>query len=61
MALKQRKTSAPGAFETGKHVVLLVDGKKVSTLSYSQFIKEYRRLKDFQGIEFKSIDVPIIN
>ena len=61
MAIKKRKTFIPGAFEASQHVALFVDGKKVSILTYSEFIKEYRRLKDLRGIEFKTIDAPPTN
>jgi len=45
----------PFAFAKSVKVALFVDGKKISTLTYSDFLKEYRRLKDLRGITFKSI------
>jgi len=55
MAIKKRNVSAPDVFAYCKQVALFVDGKKILTLTYSNFLKEYRRLKDLQGITFKSI------
>lgn len=56
MAIKKRKVFAPDIFAHCKQVVLFVDGKKMSTLTYSNFLKEYRRLKDLRGITFKALE-----
>lgn len=55
MAIKKQKVFVPDTFVHCKQVVLFVDGQKIATLTYSNFLKEYRRLKDLRGITFKSI------